>query len=67
MARSAASKRRQRGKKDQAVLLRNSFGNPCRPVAIDATWRTPTVTAAAQTSYDQRRFTNMPNCGSENR
>jgi hypothetical protein len=39
---------------DQAALLREIFGNPFRPAAIDSTWRTPTVLSLAQAAYENR-------------
>jgi len=41
-------------------LLRDIFGNPFRPVAFDASWRTSTVVAIAQGMYDPRDFSAMP-------
>jgi hypothetical protein len=41
-------------------LLRECFGNPFRPVAIDPTWRTPAVVALAAAVYDERRFEELP-------
>jgi hypothetical protein len=38
----------------RAVLLRDLFGNPFRPVAIDTAWRTPAVLALARAVYDNR-------------
>jgi hypothetical protein len=38
----------------QADLLRDIFGNPFRSVALDPSWRTPTVVALAQATYDKR-------------
>jgi hypothetical protein len=35
-------------------LLHDLFGNPFRPVAIDAGWLTPTVTSLAGAAYDGR-------------
>src|SRR5262245_13272751 len=35
-------------------LLRDIFGNPFRPIALDPAWRTPTVTALATAAYDDR-------------
>ena len=35
-------------------LLRDMFGNPFRPVAIDPVWLTPVVLALAQSAYDDR-------------
>jgi hypothetical protein len=43
-----------------ANLLRDIFGNPFRPVSFDSGWRTPQVTAVAQTIYDERRFEDLP-------
>jgi hypothetical protein len=34
--------------------LRSIFGNPFRPVALDAVWRTATVRGLAQAAYDDR-------------
>jgi len=44
-------------------LLRDIFGNPFRPVAIDPdwlTWRDGTIPNLAQTIYDDRRFDILP-------
>src|SRR5262249_39116367 len=38
----------------QAVLIRDSFGNPFRPVALDPAWRTSTVAALATAAYEER-------------
>ena len=38
----------------QCRLLRDIFGNPFRPVALDAALRTPAVLALAQAAYDHR-------------
>jgi hypothetical protein len=38
----------------QAALLRDLFGNPCRPVTLSPAWRTPEVLALAQAAYDNR-------------
>jgi hypothetical protein len=46
--------------KVQVAILRDIFGNPFRPVAFDPAWRTPNVTAVAQTIYDARHFEDMP-------
>lgn len=43
-----------------ASFLRDIFGNPFHSVTFDPAWRTPNVTAVAQTIYDERRFTDMP-------
>jgi hypothetical protein len=41
-------------------LLRDIFGNPFRPVALDPALRTLTVTTLAQAIYTDRRFEAMP-------
>ncbi len=37
-------------------LLRDIFGNPFRPVALDRAWLTSTVTMLAQAAYEDRRL-----------
>jgi hypothetical protein len=44
----------------QCLLLRDIFGNPFRPVAIDLSWRTTTVVALAEGIYQDRAFDRMP-------
>ena len=44
----------------EAPLVRCIFGNPFRPVALDAAWRKPEVLAMAQAMYEDRRFDDMP-------
>jgi hypothetical protein len=44
----------------QAILLRDVFGNPFRPVAFDPGWRLPYPVALAETIYDHRAFARMP-------
>ena len=44
----------------QAVLFRDIFGNPFRPVAIAPTWLTPDVLALARGIYDDRAFDQLP-------
>src|SRR5262245_5523454 len=51
---SAAERRAQAG------VLRDVFGNPFRPAAFDATWRTDTVVSLAQRMSEERRFPAMP-------
>jgi len=41
-------------RKAQVSLVRDIFGNPFRPVALDPAWRTPTVTALATAAYEER-------------
>jgi hypothetical protein len=43
-----------------AVLLREFFGNPFRPVAFDPAWRTSTAIGLASTMYESRNFNAMP-------
>jgi hypothetical protein len=43
--------------------IRDIFGNPFRPVAVDPdwlTWNGGTVPKLAQAIYDQRRFQDLP-------
>lgn len=47
-------------KRSQADLLRDIFGNPFRPVPFSPSWLTPTVTALAQSIYEDRRFDALP-------
>lgn len=42
--------------KSNADLVREVFGNPFRPVAVDPAWLTPTVTALAGAAYEQRQL-----------
>jgi len=42
------------------ALARDVFGNPFRPVAFDAAWRTSTATALATQMYESRDFGAMP-------
>jgi hypothetical protein len=46
-----------------ADLMREVFGNPFRPVEIDASWRTTNVVALAQAFYEERAFERMPILG----
>jgi hypothetical protein len=45
--------------KVQAVLLRDIFGNPFRPVTFEPEWRTSTALALAKQMYDSRDFSAM--------
>jgi hypothetical protein len=38
----------------QAVLVRDIFGNPFRPLSLEPAWMTPTVLNLAQAAYDNR-------------
>ncbi len=49
----------------QAELLRDIFGNPFRPIAVDRSWLTPTVKSLAQSIYDDRAFDQMPHLADE--
>ena len=44
----------------QSILIRDIFGNPFRPVAIEPAWRTETVVGIARGIYDDRAFERMP-------
>jgi hypothetical protein len=44
----------------QAVLLREMFGNPFRPVTIDPTWLTPKVVDLARQLYEEQGFDRIP-------
>jgi hypothetical protein len=56
----ANSSRREVSSKEQAALLRDIFGNPFRPFAVDPAWLTPTVTALAREMYESRDFSPTP-------
>lgn len=47
----------------QAALLHEVFGNPYRPVAINADWLTPDVVSRAEAIYAGRAFKAMPALG----
>jgi len=44
----------------QAVLLRDIFGNPFRPVTCHPEWRTDTALSLARGMYESRDFSAMP-------
>jgi hypothetical protein len=44
----------------QVQVLRDIFGNPFRPVAFDADWRTSTAVALAKQMYESRDFSAIP-------
>jgi hypothetical protein len=44
----------------QAVLLRDLFGNPFRPLAACPAWRTPDVIALGKAIYEEGAFERMP-------
>jgi hypothetical protein len=41
-------------------LLREVFGNPFSPIAVDPTWLTPTVLDLARKAYEDRAFDRLP-------
>ena len=47
-------------KRAQALLVRDIFGNPFRPVTFAPEWRTDTARALAARMYDARDFSAMP-------
>jgi hypothetical protein len=47
-------------RREQSHLLRDIFGNPFRPVAFDAAWRTSTAVSLAGQMYESRDFGAMP-------
>lgn len=47
-------------KVDQAILLRDVFGNPFRRAAFEPGWLTPHVVALARTAYAERAFDALP-------
>src|SRR4051812_36057654 len=49
---SALSEERERT--SYCDYLRDFFGNPFRPIALDPAWQTPTVTALATAAYEDR-------------
>jgi hypothetical protein len=51
---------RQREERVLVALIRDIFGNPFRPAALDPAWRTPTVVALARQMYESRDFGAMP-------
>ena len=44
----------------QAALIRDIFGNPFRPVAVDSSWFTSTVIKLAEGIYAERAFDRLP-------
>ncbi|MDB5306917.1 MAG: hypothetical protein JWO38_1119 [Gemmataceae bacterium] len=43
-----------------AGLVRELYGNPFRPVAVDLAWRSSTVVSLARQMYESRDFSPMP-------
>jgi hypothetical protein len=54
------SSREQEEERQQLALLRDVFGNPFRPVAFHAAWRTDTAVSLAKGMYESRDFGVMP-------
>ena len=44
----------------EADLVRDIFGNPFRPVAVEPGWRTEAVVALARAIYDERAWDRLP-------
>jgi hypothetical protein len=44
----------------QAQLLNEIVGNPFRPIALDSSWRTPSVVNLAGAIYEHRAFDCLP-------
>jgi hypothetical protein len=57
-----AGKRAEMGPR-QVAVLHDIFGNPFRPVAVRAAWRTPTVVRLATAIYDEAAFDRLPILG----
>jgi hypothetical protein len=62
-ARERATAARQSEEQALAVVLRDIVPNPFRPVAVEPSWRTPTVLALAKAIYDGRAFERMGELG----
>jgi hypothetical protein len=58
--RSASKPDHDRERLTQAHLLRDIFGNPFRPVAIERAWLTADVVKLAETIYVERTFDRLP-------
>jgi hypothetical protein len=41
-------------RRTQAAILRDLFGNPCRPVSLDPAWRTSAAVSLACAAYEER-------------
>jgi len=44
----------------QALVVREIFGNPFRPIPANTSWLTSTVVTLAQAIYDERAFDQLP-------
>jgi hypothetical protein len=53
-------RKREQEQIKRGPLLRDIFGNPCRPVTFASAWRTSTTVALAESMYAARDFGNMP-------
>lgn len=51
---------REREHVTQCGILRDIFGNPFRPVAVDPAWLTSDVVAIANGIYDEKAFDRLP-------
>jgi hypothetical protein len=51
---------RRREQQRQAALLREIFGNPFRPTAVNPIWLDDESTALANAIYDERQFDRLP-------
>jgi hypothetical protein len=49
----------------QSALLRDVFGNPFNPIALDPVWRSSAVVSRARTMYASRDFSAMPDLAEE--
>ncbi len=58
--RTSWSTARKQARHLHAHLFRDVFGNPFRPVAFDAGWRTDTALSLARHMYESRDFSAMP-------
>jgi hypothetical protein len=47
-------------RREIADLIRDIFGNPFRPLAIQASWLTPDVVRRANVIYEERKFALLP-------
>jgi hypothetical protein len=56
----ASGRVRREAARAQGALLRDLFGNPFRPVAIDPLWKTAAVDALARGIYEDRAFDRLP-------
>jgi hypothetical protein len=43
-----------------SLIVRDIFGNPFRPIAVDQSWRTSTVVTLAEGIYQERAFDRLP-------